>query len=570
MLCEPVMANTDGLRNETAPLSGVRAVQIWPWLLAGFAAAAMVALALPLRLPLGSFYWDLVVYLDAFQRIRTGQAPALDFFAPVGPLGYYLGYAMQRVFPNAQPLLLTNWALMPVLLPLVAAILSQRGASRHALALLLPFLIFVALPINLFGYYPSPGLDGYGIYNRHTATLLYWLAATLIFVEGPRARTALVAMLMLALFLTKITGAVVGAMMVGYACLIGRMRLGEAILAALGWVIALLVIDWPAGLVRAYLADVFTLIRMNTGTLLPRLLYVASGKFAVVVPAAALVALLCWIGWQERDGPPSVRLRRILAGPAGWLVVTLAASALFETQNSGSLDFIALWPALLLIILDWRSRSDAMRPAVLVLALAVALPSVLFAIERGARALVGTIGDTAVLSAPELGPLGRVNLKRSLAQRAETMVAFYGDHQDTYQALVAKGLEPSAILYGEIDYQATWLLEVRQGLIALRQWEQREQRRLNGVFTLDFVDPFNALLDRAGPLHVSIGAMPGRSVPPLDARTLASLAETDAILVPKCPPTPARADLAKHFQPALAGRQAVALSPCWEMFVRPR
>ena len=191
MLCEPVMANTDGLRNETAPLSGVRAVQIWPWLLAGFAAAAMVALAFPLRLPLGSFYWDLVVYLDAFQRIRTGQAPALDFFAPVGPLGYYLGYAIQRVFPNAQPLLLTNWALMPVLLPLVAAILSQRGASRHALALLLPFLIFVALPINLFGYYPSPGLDGYGIYNRHTATLLYWLAATLIFVEGPRARTAL-------------------------------------------------------------------------------------------------------------------------------------------------------------------------------------------------------------------------------------------------------------------------------------------------------------------------------------------------------------------------------------------
>lgn len=563
------MANSDVLQPDTE-LPRSRILRIWPWLLAGFAAAAIMALTLPLRLPLGSFYWDMVVYLDAFQRIGTGQAPALDFFAPVGPLGYYLGFAMQRVFPNAQPLLLTNWALMPLLLPLIAAILAQRGASRHASALLLPFLVFVALPINLSSYYPSPGLDGYGIYNRHTASLLYWLVATLIFVEQARARAILLAVLMLALFLTKITGAVAGALIVGYACLTGRLRFSHAVFAALGCVLALLLIDVPTGLIRAYLTDIFTLFRMNTGTLLPRLLYVASGKFAVVVPAAVLVALLAWIGLREKEGPLSLRVRRIVFGPAGWLAIVLAASILFETQNSGSLDFIALWPALLLIILDWRSRSDARRPAVLVLALAVALPSLLFAIERGARALVGAIGDTAALQAPELGPLGRVNLKRGLAQRAEKMVAFYGEHQATYQALVEKGLEPSAILYGEIDYQATWLLEVRQGLVALREWEAREQRRLNGVFTLDFVDPFNALLDRAAPKHVSIGAMPGRSVPPLDARTLASLAQTDAIMMPKCPPTPARADLAKHFEPALAGRERVALSPCWDMFVTPR
>ncbi|WP_439492707.1 hypothetical protein [Bosea sp. (in: a-proteobacteria)] len=52
-------------------------------LLALFAVGVILALSMPLRLPLGAFYWDAAVYLDAFQRIHVGQMPAVDLFAPV-------------------------------------------------------------------------------------------------------------------------------------------------------------------------------------------------------------------------------------------------------------------------------------------------------------------------------------------------------------------------------------------------------------------------------------------------------------------------------------------------------
>ena len=570
MLCEPVMANTDGLANATAPSSGVRAVQVWPWLLAGFAAAAVVALVLPLRLPLGSFYWDLVVYLDAFQRIRTGQAPALDFFAPVGPLGYYLGYAMQRVFPNAQPLLLTNWALMPVLLPLIAAILAQRGAARHASALLLPFLIFVALPINLYAFYPVPGFDGFGVYNRHAASLLYWLVATLIFVEKAGPRSVLVGLIMLMLFLTKITGALAGTVLVAYACLSGRMRWSHAVMAAAGCVAGLVLIDLPSGLIRAYLSDILTLLTLNSGTLLPRLLTVASAQFAVVFCSLVLAGYLVWDDGAGTGGNWTTRLRSLVDGHAGWLLAGLFALGLFETQNTGSLEFIGLWPVLLAILLTSRSRPRARGQIVAVLALAVSLPLALTSIGRGMRALAGTAGGVVALPLAELGPIGRVNLRRGLAERAGFMLDFYPRHQQTYADLAREGFEPSSIMQAESDYQAIWLLEVKQGLLAIQEWEQREGRQLNGFFTLDFVDPFNPLLERHAPRNVPIGITPGRNLPPLDQATLASLAQTDAILSPKCPPTPARLRLADHFGPALEGRDRVALSPCWDMFVRRR
>ena len=127
---------------------------------------------------------------------------------------------------------------------------------------------------------------------------------------------------------------------------------------------------------------------------------------------------------------------------------------------------------------------------------------------------------------------------------------------------------PSYILYSEIDYQAAWLLELQQGIAAIRAWEATGGRRLNGVFTLDFVDAVNPLLDRTPPRHVPIGIDPGRSNPALSVQTLAALAGTDAILQPKCPPTTARDAIALHFGKALEGRKIVALSPCWDMYLR--
>lgn len=538
--------------------------------IAAFLALAAAALSLPLRLPLGPNAWDTVVYLDALQRIRSGQAPGLDFFAPVGPLGYYLVACLDRLFPQAQPMLLANWALLPVLLPLAAVVTGDLAQRRpgQALALLLPFLLFAALPVNLHSLYPSPGLDGYGHYNRHICLLLYLLIASLLFVERRGLRTGLVFVLMLSLFLVKITGALVGTLLVGYALLVGRMRFIDVATAAGLTLLSLGGIELATGLVSAYLSDIFELVALNTGDMLPRFLTVASVKFNVIAPLLVLLATLALAGW--RDGLPSTRAgwRAWADSSLCWLAIAFAALAFFETQNSGSLEFIGLWPILLLLLRQWWLRQgDPLRPVVLLLLMASVLPSLVIYLERAGRALIAA-PTYASLDLPELGPLGRFSVKPEIATRAAYMLDHYAAHQATYRELVAADLGPSHILASEIDYQATWLLEIRQAVRAIGRWEAEHRRRLNAVFTLDFVDPMNYLLGRRPPREVPIGPDPSRTTPALTRQTLAELGGTDAILVPKCPPTPEREALHRHFAPALAGREPVALAPCWDMYLR--
>src|SRR5689334_1005023 len=94
-----------------------------PWTL--FAASlvfVVLLLSLPLVLPIGPMYWDVYIYYDAANRIVDGQVPSVDFFAPVGPLGYYLFTGWLKLFPDAQPTLLAHWSLLAVTAPLMAAV----------------------------------------------------------------------------------------------------------------------------------------------------------------------------------------------------------------------------------------------------------------------------------------------------------------------------------------------------------------------------------------------------------------------------------------------------------------
>lgn len=538
--------------------------------IAAFAALAVAGLMLPLRLPLGPNAWDTVVYLDAIQRIGAGQVPTIDFFAPIGPLGFYLAAGLDAIFPNAQPMLLINWALLPILLPTLALLATEvsRRSRPQALALVLPFLLFAALPINLHGLYPSPGFDGYGFYNRHAALLLYLLIATLIFVPRRGLRIGLVAVLMLALFLTKVTGAVSGTLLVGYATLSGRMRFRDAVIAAGLVILALGVLELATGLSSAYLIDILTLLGLNTGTLLPRFLTVASVKFNVIGPSLLLLAALAYASW--RDGLPATLAgwRALTDAPVGWFAAGLVALALFETQNTGSLEFIGLWPIVLPLILDWwERREDRMRPLVLGLALAATLPSAVICLERGMRAAMGAATYVA-LDVPDLGPLGRVSMKPDIATRAAAMLEHYATQPEGYRDLIRRDILPSYTLYSEIDYQATWMLEIQQAITAIRSWESANKRELNGFFTFDFVDPLNYLLQRAPPRVVPVGVDPGRSTPELQPGTLEALGQTDAILMPKCPVTTPREMIRDHFAAALEGRERIALASCWDMYLR--
>jgi hypothetical protein len=534
------------------------------WILS-FLAMVVLGLALPIRLPLGPNYWDTDIYLDAAQRIRLGQIPNIDFFTSIGSLGFYLTAGIKALFPQAQPALLANWAIVPISLPIVALIVRDVDprSRKLALGILIPFLFLTSLPINLHSLYPSPGFDGFGYYNRHVALLLYLLLATLLFVESRVLLTTLVAVLMTTLFLVKVTGPVSGAVLVGYAVLTGRMRLGDALIAA-GTVIACLgLIELTTGVVFAYVEDIIDLAMLNSASFLRRFLTLGSIKFNVIAPCLVLIGVLAFAARRDK-----LSMANLLASPLGWLSASLFALILGETQNSGSLEFIGLWPVLILILKDYHRRADdQLRPWVLMLVMAVSLPSAVIFLERGARALIAAPRYQA-LDVPDVGPLGRVSLKPELAQRAIAQIEHYPKYKEAYQDLARRGLLPSATLFSEIDHQATWLLEVQQGVAAIKHWEASNQRQLNGFFALDFVNPFNHLLGRAAPLHVALGIDTERTNPKVTGEMLEALRDIDAIMRPKCPYEVKRAAIWAQFAQVLEGRQLISLSSCWDMYLR--
>lgn len=560
------MTSTDAATGAPASRTAWRYLIASPtfWIVS-FLAAVILGLALPVRLPLGPNYWDTDIYLDAAQRIWQGQIPNIDFFTSIGPLGFYLTAGIKALFPQAQPALLANWAIVPVLLPIAALIAWDiDGRSRRlALAILIPLLFLTSLPINLHSLYPSPGFDGFGYYNRHVALLLYLLLAALLFVENRVLLTSLVAALMIALFLVKVTGPVSGAVLVGYAVLAGRMRFRDAAIAAAAVIACLGLIELTTGVVYAYVDDVVILAMLNSSSLLRRFLTLGSIKFNVIAPCLMLIGVLAVAARRE-----NLSVAELLKSPLGWLSASLFALVLGETQNSGSLEFIGLWPVLILILKDYhRFADERLRPWVLMLVMAVSLPSAIIFFERGARAVIAAPRYQA-LDVPHVGPLGRVSLKPDLAQRAIEQVDHYPRYNDAYEDLVRRGLLPSATLFSEIDHQATWLLEVQQGIDAIHRWEAANKRQLNGFFALDFVSPFNHLLGRAAPLHVALGIDTERTNPKITREMLEALGGIDAIMRPKCPIEVKRAAMWRQFAQALEGRQLIALSPCWDMYLR--
>ncbi|WP_102959020.1 hypothetical protein [Mangrovicella endophytica] len=565
---------------QQAARSSRAALMISPPLLA--LGATMIALAailtLPVTLPLGAFYWDLFIYYDAANRIFSGQVPGVDFFAPVGPLGYWLFASLLKIFPQAQPLLLVNWSLLLVTAPLMAVVLASVGKHSRGLAfaLLVPFLLFQILPVNIEQFTNYPGFDGYGIYNRQACHLLYVLTAGLVFCRSQRALFAVVAGAMLALFLVKITGFIAGAMLCLFAFAAGRIGLRAALAAALAFLLSLAALEGATHAVSAYLGDILTLVGMNEGSLAPRFLTAASLHFGVVGAGAALILALLVIGWPKlwaslrlfARRPSLARIASILDRDALWIGVALFAGLFFETQNTGSQAFVFLWPVLLALLTKAGDYSGRKLVLVLSLVAATALPTPVEIVHRAMRALVGQMTYTR-LETTDLGRLASVSQRQEVLDRADTMIESYIRYPETYQFIADRGQLPSFTLYSEIDFQIGWLKSADIAVAAIHDYEAAHGVRFETIMSLNFVNPFPWLMQRQAPRYIAIGADPFRAVPTPDERTLAAVRTTDLVLYPKCPITVANMRLQSFYQAALEGRTRVELSPCWDGLVRP-
>ena len=91
----------------------------------GSSAAGLVAAAAPAA---GSFCRDAAVDPDAFRRMRSGQAPAIAFFAPVGPMGYDLGGWLHQAFRSRRYRTAPGCSGAVVSLPWLS---EARASERH-------------------------------------------------------------------------------------------------------------------------------------------------------------------------------------------------------------------------------------------------------------------------------------------------------------------------------------------------------------------------------------------------------------------------------------------------------
>lgn len=534
------------------------------WLIAVLAVLALL-LSVPLVLPVGPMYWDTYLYLDAAQRIATGQIPNVDFLAPVGPLGYYLFAWGLDLFPHAQLTLMAQWCLLAVTAPLMAVVLSEVSQRNRTLAfaLLIPFLVFAIFPSNVRYYHAFPGVDGFGIYNRHGILLLYVLTAGLVFLQAGRKLVWFCALAMLALFLVKITAFLTGGIIGLLALLAGRLKWTDVLLAGAIFAVPLALTEFSTGFVSAYVGSIAELVRLNESGLLARFLGVLSSKLDVVLPLGILCVMLAWSLISGRE-----KHLKFFDRSVWWLGVGLAAGTFYETQNTGSQEYIFVWPILLMI---WGRLSNLPRRFQLVFLTVAAFATVptITAVAYKTVRSVSVMPTYEQLDAPIVRNMQQIASRPEIVDMAKIWLDHYQEYPEAYNALAAQGLLPSWQFFSELDFQLFWVLDVARGAEALLAFEAENQIHLDTLMLMDFTNPLPWILDRQATKHIQIGADPSRTIPPMSAGAKAAIEATDGILRGKCPATPTRAEIENIHSAALVGRVVIALDACWDLLLRP-
>jgi hypothetical protein len=525
---------------------------------------AVALLSLPLSIAIGPMYWDTYLYVDVAQRIAMGQIPSVDFSTPVGPMVYYLFAWGLDFFQNAQLLLLAQWCILVVAAPLMVVVVEEVSRQSRSLgfALLVPFLVFALAPANALPYSPFPGLDGFGIYNRHGVLLLYVLVSGLLFLKPGRKLVWFCAITMLALFLTKITAFLSGGLLGLLALAAGRLSIPRILLAAVIFAVPLCIAEALTGFVSAYLADIAALVGLNQGLLVPRVFRVVSSKLDVIVPAGLIAAMLFWLSVSGQD-----RSIRFFDRSYWWLGVGILAGIAFETQNTGSQEFIFLWPILVMI---WtRIQHLHKRAQVVFLALAAfcAVPTVSTVAYKALRS-VAVLPTYEALNLPILKNMQQVATRSDYLDKAKQMTSHYVEFSKTYESLARLGHLPSVQHYSELDFQMFYLMNVADAAQAILDFEATRGIRLNSLMTMEFTDPFPWLLDRQPTRHIPIAGDPSRTMEALSPEGKIAIEATDGILRSKCPITWAHLGIEAVYSEALAHREIVAIHPCWDLLLR--
>lgn len=523
-------------------------------------------------LPAGLYTTDYIFLSEGAQRIALGQAPHVDYSAPVGPLMFALT-ALARKLPFLGPDIFALNVLMWAVVAVPAASVALRlGSSAKALAFLAVAALATLSPFNVEEMTGACDVNYNGIYNRHGAALLFvTFVAGLAPSRTPLRDGLLFAWLLAAMLLTKVTYGLAGAAFLAVACLFSPPRLRAVAIAGALLILTALGVEATTGMVTAYGRDLAAIGRLNSGRLIPHL----SGAFwagtLVILTGLALVVAIAIEPLTTRFGPSrrsgTAAVLRSLEVPA-LAVACLALTVWTESQSTGGVGLIGLSALAFtprLAAGRWAMPKVALAAGIVLLTVGWLADQVL---RRGWCLIERAPEDRAHPAVSALVPGMRVPPGRLVA--AELTARFWRDHRALADEAYGKGFDFNLESYGvPVSFVAGAIL-AHEAAETLRS--RGLDRNLRHVMTLGFVDDFTQLLDLPPPPGTKLALDPFRTVGELSKEEAAAyLAPIDAAFERTCAVPLYAVQIAGFFRPALEEAfDPVVLTPCWTVHLRRR
>jgi hypothetical protein len=532
--------------------TGPRERSIVVAVLIGVAAVLTLSLLIPGRTYSGQHSFDMVVWLDGAYRAAAGQISSRDFVTPFGPLTYMLlgwAYMLSGSVGALMPINTALYAL--IFLPLLLYTCLSRLPWLVTIAFGCHLLILVVAPANIGDFYTIPTFAMF--YNRFGWAILSLLTIMVLPRRGPGgARLDAVAMAALwaTMFYTKISFAVVAIpLMLGFS-MFGHLRhatLGAIILSAA----TLVIVDLFWGHTLTYLHEVAVTAAVSG----PSRQGLHDLIFTVLRNAVGL-ELFAGVLWVAL-------LRGVRLNYAVMALLIGGASVFVANQNSQGPGLPILISAALVVLLapkDDGAAKDGLLSLGLLLTLALAIPGDAFALFVQAR-------HTHTAAAAPAGSGVNVTLDGLMAPLDPQGATGDGPAREACAPYDKGGRDLLTAGYLPPLSPGHYLSTVRDGADLLG----RNLRLRGPVYTLDFGNPFNAVLHRppvtggnqwnhfARNFNLTIHLAPDQA-----------FGNAAVVMVPRRPAHPDSAvNMGKLYGPYIADHFILAdRSMCWDAYVR--
>ncbi|TMV10041.1 hypothetical protein FGK63_02990 [Ruegeria sediminis] len=297
------------------------------------------------------FVEDSFVFFDGIHRVAHGKTPHVDFSTPVGALAYwlpYLGHVLAGGYAGA--IEFASLLLAAVVVPIGAVLIWRRAAPAMALAVLATIAGIIVVPL-VPGWVPEEVSHAMH-YNRWS-----WGVILALFLLGlPPApddppgwlRGSLAALLLSALFLTKITYFAVGSVYLILLLAYPDTRRRDAVVAFAGTALMLgICVVATGGMVFSYLADLAQALEVDEavrGSYLS-VAMISRNSLILLVLAAYAAVLKGNLRWQDL----------LVAGYVG------ASGLAIIDQNFQYTFIVSLPAAFALLAAPQGTASDAIR-----------------------------------------------------------------------------------------------------------------------------------------------------------------------------------------------------------------